>query len=137
MKPNPLDYSLYLVTAAELSGGRSQRQIVAAAIRGGVTLVQYREKSASTRQMIEEARELCALCRGHRIPFIVNDRVDVALAVDADGVHVGQDDMPASLARKLLGRGKILGVSAENTDQARAAIANGADYLGAGAIFAT
>jgi thiamine-phosphate pyrophosphorylase len=137
MKPDPLDYSLYLVTAAELSGGRSQRQIVAAAIRGGVTLVQYREKSASTRQMIEEARELCALCRAHRIPFIVNDRVDIALAVDADGVHVGQDDLPASLARQWIGPGKLLGVSVENVAQARLAVEGSADYVGASPIFTT
>jgi len=99
--------------------------------------VQYREKNATTRQMIDEALGLRDLCRARGVPFIVNDRVDVALAVDADGVHVGQDDMPASLARKLIGRGKIVGVSAENVEQARAAIADGADYLGVGAIFAT
>ena len=134
--PN-IDYSLYVVTDAQLSRGRSHRQVIDAAIRGGATIVQYREKSASTRQMIDEALELRDLCRTRGVPFIVNDRVDVALAVDADGVHVGQDDMPASLARKLIGRGKILGVSAENAEQARAAIADGADYVGAGAIFAT
>ena len=137
MTNQSIDYSLYIVTDAQLSRGRSQRQVIEAAIRGGATMVQYREKSASTRQMIDEALELCDLCRARGVPFIVNDRVDVALEVDADGVHVGQDDMPASLARKLIGRGKILGVSAENGDQARAAIADGADYVGAGAIFAT
>lgn len=135
---NPLvDYSLYVLTDAQLSRGRSHRQVIEAAIRGGATIVQYREKSASTRKMIDEALELRDLCREHGVPFIVNDRVDVALAIDADGVHVGQDDMPASLARKLIGRGKILGISAENAEQARAAIADGADYVGAGAIFAT
>jgi thiamine-phosphate pyrophosphorylase len=135
---NPLvDYSLYVVTDAQLSRGRSHREVIDAAIRGGATIVQYREKSASTRQMIDEALELRDLCRARSVPFIVNDRVDVALAVDADGVHVGQDDMPASLARKLIGHSKILGVSAENSEQARAAIADGADYVGAGAIFAT
>jgi thiamine-phosphate pyrophosphorylase len=132
-----MDYSLYLVTDAGLARGRTHREIVKAAIRGGVTIVQYREKNASTRRMIEEARELHDLCRAHKISFIVNDRVDVALAVDADGVHVGQDDMPASLARKLIGRDKILGVSAENIAQARAAMADGADYIGASPIFAT
>lgn len=132
-----MDYSLYLVTDAGLARGRTHREIVDAAIRGGVTVVQYREKNASTRRMIEEAVELRDLCRAKGIPFIVNDRVDVALAVDADGVHVGQDDMPAALARKLIGRGKILGVSAENVAQARAAVADGADYIGASPIFAT
>jgi thiamine-phosphate pyrophosphorylase len=132
-----MDYSLYLVTDAGLARGRTHHEIVQAAIRGGVTVVQYREKSASTRRMIEEARELHDLCRARGIPFIVNDRVDVALAADADGVHVGQDDMPASLARKLIGRDKILGVSAENVAQARAAVTDGADYIGASPIFAT
>ncbi len=137
MMKQRIDYSLYVVTDSQLSRGRSHHQVIDAAIRGGATMVQYREKSATTRQMIDEALELRDLCRAHGVPFIVNDRVDVALAVDADGVHVGQDDMPASLARKLIGRDKILGVSAENVDQARAAIADGADYVGAGAIFTT
>ena len=132
-----MDYSLYLVTDAGLARGRSHHAIVHAAIRGGVTVVQYREKNASTRRMIEEAQALRDLCRAHGVPFIVNDRVDVALAVDADGVHVGHDDMPAPRARRLIGRSKVLGVSAENAAQARAAVADGADYIGASPIFAT
>jgi thiamine-phosphate pyrophosphorylase len=132
-----MDYSLYLVTDSALSGGRSNSQVVEAAIRGGVTVVQYREKNASTRQMVEEARQIAGICRQHGVAFIVNDRVDVALAVDADGVHVGQDDMPAALARQLIGPRKILGVSVENIAQAQAAAAAGADYVGASPIFAT
>ncbi len=132
-----VDYSLYVITDTNLSRGRSHREIIAAAIRGGATMVQYREKNASTRQMVDEAFVLRDLCREHNLPFIVNDRVDVALAVDADGVHVGQDDMPASLARRLIGPEKILGVSAENVEQAGAAIDAGANYLGVGAVFAT
>lgn len=134
---NTIDYSLYVITDSRISRGRSHREVIKAAIRGGATIVQYREKNASTHQMIDEALELRDLCRGHGVPFIVNDRVDIALAVDADGVHVGQDDMPASLARRLIGRDKIVGVSTENVEQARAAIADGADYLGVGAVFAT
>lgn len=132
-----VDYSLYVITNAKLSRGRPHREIIAAAIRGGATMVQYREKNASTRQMIDEAFVLRDLCREHDVPFIVDDRVDVALAVDADGVHVGQDDMPPSLARRLIGLEKILGVSAENAVQAHAAIDAGANYLGVGAVFAT
>ena len=132
-----MDYTLYLVTDANLSRGRSHREVVEAAILGGVTVVQYREKSASTRRMIYEALELRDLCRRYGVPFIVDDRVDVALAVEADGVHVGQDDMPASLARRLIGHDKVLGVSAENVEQALAAQADGADYIGASPIFAT
>lgn len=131
------DYGVYLVTDAGLSRGRPTRLVVEAALRGGVTAVQYREKSAGTRAMIEEARVLRELCRSAGVPFIVNDRVDVALAVDADGVHVGQDDMPAELARRLIGKGRILGVSAGTPEEARRAESDGADYIGASPIFAT
>jgi len=134
---NPSTYLLYLVTDAGLSRGRSHRVIVEAAIRGGVTVVQYRQKYASTRRMIEEAAELCRLCRAAGVPFIVNDRLDVALAVDADGVHVGQDDMPASVARRLLGPRRILGVSAGSVEEARKAVDDGADYIGASPVFST
>ncbi len=130
-------YILYLVTDAGLSHGRSHLGIVEAAIRGGVTIVQYREKNASTRRMIEEADVLCRLCRASGISFIVNDRLDVALAVEADGIHVGQDDMPASRARRLLGRNKILGVSAGSVEEARKAVDDGADYIGASPVFST
>jgi thiamine-phosphate pyrophosphorylase len=130
-------YLLYLVTDAGLSRGRSHLSIVEAAVRGGVTIVQYREKNASTRRMIEEASGLCRLCRAAGISFIVNDRLDVALAVDADGVHVGQDDMPASLARRLLGRKKTLGVSAGSVEEALEAVDDGADYIGASPVFST
>jgi thiamine-phosphate pyrophosphorylase len=130
-------YALYLVTDEGLSRGRSQLSIVAAAIRGGVTMVQYRRKQAATLRMVEEASALCRLCRDAGVPFIVNDRIDVALAVDADGVHVGQDDMPAALARRLAGTGMILGVSAGGTEEAVRAEADGADYIGASPVFAT
>jgi thiamine-phosphate pyrophosphorylase len=100
-------------------------------------MIQYREKNASTRRMIEEATVLCRLCREANVAFIVNDRLDVALAVHADGLHVGQDDMPASVARRLLGRKKILGVSAGTVEEARRAVDDGADYIGASPIFCT
>src|SRR5271157_2939196 len=135
--PSLVTYLLYLVTDAGLSRGRSHLRVVEAAIRGGVTIVQYREKNAGTRRMIEEATELCRLCRTAGVPFIVNDRLDVALAVDADGVHVGQDDMPASVARRLLGPRKILGVSAGSAEEARKAVDDGADYIGASPVFST
>ncbi len=132
-----IDYSLYLVTDGVLARGRSLVDLVGAAIDGGATMVQYREKDATTRAMVEEARLLCELCHSRSVPFIVNDRLDVALAVDADGVHVGQDDLPAALARRLMGRGKILGVSVASVEEARLAAADGADYVGASPIFAT
>jgi thiamine-phosphate pyrophosphorylase len=131
------DYSLYLVTDSSLSRGRKALDVVDAAISGGATLIQYREKGATTRAMVEEARALLALCRSRSVPLIVNDRADVALAIDADGLHIGQDDLPATIARRLLGKGKILGVSVGSAEEARLALAAGADYLGASPIFAT
>lgn len=131
-----VDWRLYVVTDAGLSRGRSHRAVIEAAIVGGATVVQYREKHASTRHMIEEALELRDLTRRAGVPLIVNDRVDVALAVDADGVHVGQDDMPVALARRLIGN-KLLGVSAHSLSEALQAVRDGADYLGVGPIFAT
>ena len=132
-----MDCTLYLVTDAGLSRGRSHADVVKAAIRGGVTMVQYREKMGSTRKMIQEARELVQLCRAAGVPFIINDRVDVALAMDADGVHVGQEDMPAAVARHLIGRSRLLGVSAGSVEEARKAVEDGADYIGASPVFAT
>ena len=131
------DYSLYLVTDSALSRGRSALEIVDAAISGGVTMVQYREKGATTRAMLEEAAALAALCRSRGVPFIVNDRADLALAVDADGLHVGQDDLPAPAARRIIGKGRLLGVSAGNFEEARRAAAEGADYIGASPVFST
>lgn len=132
-----LDLSLYVLTDKNLSRGRSHADIVRAAIAGGATAIQYREKQASTREMVESARELREIARAAGVLFIVNDRVDVAMAADADGVHVGQDDMPAGIVRKLIGPGKIIGVSAGNVPDALQAEADGADYLGVGAIYAT
>jgi thiamine-phosphate pyrophosphorylase len=132
-----VDYALYLVTDEELAKGRPIEEIVAEAIQGGVTVVQYREKTDSTREMVARALALRELCRSHKIPFIVNDRIDIALACGADGVHVGQDDMPAAMARQLIGPGKILGVSVGNIAETTRAIRDGADYLGASPIFDT
>lgn len=132
-----MDWTLYVITDAKLSRGRSHREVIRAAIHGGATVVQYREKEGTTRRLVEEARALLKLAHQMGVPFIVNDRVDIALAVDADGVHVGQDDMPAPIARKLMGPGKIIGVSAANLEEALQAERDGADYIGAGPIFAT
>lgn len=132
-----LDWSLYVVTDAGLSRGRSHLAVIEAAIAGGATVVQYREKTAATRQMIAEAQALRELTQRAGVPLIVNDRLDVALAIDADGVHVGQDDMPAAVARRLIGPDKLLGVSVANLAEAMQAVQDGADYLGVGPIFAT
>ena len=132
-----MDWSLYVITDARLSRGRTHLDVVRAAIQGGATVVQYREKGATTRLMVEEARGLRELCRGAGIPLIINDRVDVALAVGADGVHLGVDDMPVAIARRLLGPDKLIGHSPETLEQVRTSEADGADYLGVGSVFGT
>jgi thiamine-phosphate pyrophosphorylase len=137
MKPRRIDYSLYLVTDRGLSRGRATLDIVRAAVRGGVTCVQLREKTCSTREFIAEALAIRNFLKSHGIPFIINDRVDVALAVGADGVHLGQTDMPLAMARAILGRSHIIGVSAESLRDAAEAEAGGADYLGVSPIFVT
>ena len=131
------DYSLYLVTDRDLSRGRSTVEIVEASIKGGVTCVQLREKSCSTREFIAEARALKRLLQNQNIPLIINDRVDVALATEADGVHLGQDDMILEDARKLLGPAKIIGISAECLEDAIRAETAGADYIGISPVYAT
>src|SRR5438309_6902474 len=127
--------ALHLLTDREWSRGRDLLSVAAAARDGGATVIQLRDKMASTRVLIEEGLALRALTRERGALLIVNDRVDVALAVEADGAHVGQDDMPAELARRLLGPERILGVSAANIREAEEAVAGGADYLGVGPIF--
>lgn len=137
MSQHTIDWALTVITDRVLSGGQSQVDIIRAAIAGGATVVQLRDKDASTREMIELGRALRQLTRAASVPLIVNDRLDVALAVEADGVHVGQSDMPADLARMLIGPTLILGVSAATPEEARRAEADGADYLGVGSIFTT
>jgi thiamine-phosphate pyrophosphorylase len=129
--------ALHVLTDRALSLGRDMVTVATAALDGGATVIQLRDKTASTRLLIEEAVALRALTRERGAMLIVNDRIDVALAVDADGAHVGQDDMPAALARQLLGPERILGVSAGNLEEAAEAIIAGADYLGVGPIYAT
>lgn len=130
-------YHLYLITDSKLAGDRSNKEVVEATISGGADLIQLREKDYTTRQLIKEGRELLKVTRKAGIPLIVNDRVDVALAIDADGVHLGQEDMPLVEARKILGKDKIIGISTHNLEQAMEAEAEGADYIGYGPVFAT
>jgi thiamine-phosphate pyrophosphorylase len=128
---------LHVLTDREWSRGRPLLDVAAAALDGGATVIQLRDKAAATRALVEEGLALRELTRARGALLIVNDRVDVALAVDADGAHVGQNDMPAALARRLLGHDRILGVSAANAAEADAAVAAGADYLGVGPIYPT
>lgn len=124
----------YFITDSRLSSAGIIKD-VSAAIRAGVKIVQYREKDKSSRQMYEEALLLRRLCK--RITFIINDRVDIALAVGADGVHLGQEDLPCELARRILGKDKIIGVTAHNLKEALVAQKEGANYLGVSPIFGT
>ena len=132
-----IDYSLYLVTDRALSLGRETANIVRAAIRGGVTCVQLREKHCATREFIEEALALKALLADANIPLIINDRLDVALAIGADGIHLGQKDMHLTDARRLVGTSMLIGISAESVEDAIRAEAEGADYIGISPVFAT
>ena len=132
-----IDYSLYLVTDRSLSRGRDTMQIVQAAVRGGVTCVQLREKSCSTRDFIEEARRISDFLKEHHLPLIINDRIDVAMAVGAEGVHLGQTDMPLETARTILKKDMIIGISAESVEDAVEAEKGGADYISVSPVFST
>jgi thiamine-phosphate pyrophosphorylase len=136
MRP-PHDWSLYLVTDRCLAGRRSLDDLVRAALRGGVTAVQLREKECATRDFIDLARALKAILAPAGVPLIVNDRVDVALAACADGVHIGQSDMEYRDARRILGPDAIIGLSVETPEQAGRAASFDVDYLGVGPIFLT
>ena len=135
VRVSPGRWRLHVITDAEASRGRTHLQVAEAAIAGGADVLQLRDKEAPTGRLYREALQLRRLTRDAKVPFIVNDRLDIALAVDADGLHVGQSDLPASVARKLLGPGRILGVSAETVEEAVRAEKDGADYLGVGPVF--
>ena len=136
MKAQP-DYSIYLVTDDGCLQGRALLDCVREALEGGVTLVQYRAKTASSAEMYNEALQLKAMCDSFKVPLIINDRLDIAMAVGAAGVHLGQDDLPCAAARRILGEDYIIGVSAHNPAEAAEALERGADYLGCGAVFGT
>jgi thiamine-phosphate pyrophosphorylase len=133
----PVDYTLYLVTDSDLSRGRALLDIVRAAVDGGVTCVQMREKAVSSREYLERLSPVRELLRERGIPLFVNDRVDIALAVEADGVHLGQTDMPLSLARQIAGDRLIIGISCETAQDAIEAERGGADYVSVSPVFAT
>ena len=134
---NRADYRLYLVTDRNCLQQQTLEQAVEQAILGGVTLVQLREKAIASKAFYERALRIKAICHRYNVPLLINDRVDIALAVEADGVHIGQSDLPCGVVRQILGKDKIIGVSARTAQQAIQAQADGADYLGVGAMFAT
>ncbi|KAH7532352.1 hypothetical protein FEM48_Zijuj04G0010800 [Ziziphus jujuba var. spinosa] len=136
---NPNDLFLYAVTDSGMNRkwDRSISDAVKAAIEGGATIVQLREKDIETRDFLEAAKSCLEICRHHGVPLLINDRIDIALACDADGVHLGQSDMPAHVARTLLGPEKIIGISCKTPEQAQQAWTNGADYIGCGGVYPT
>lgn len=133
----PLDTTLYFITDSTCVPENRFLPVVEAACKGGATIVQLREKDRSTREYLDLARSTHAITTKYGIPLIIDDRVDVAMAIDAEGVHVGQSDMPACDARRILGPEKIIGVTAKTVPQALEAYEQGADYLGCGAIYPT
>jgi len=137
MKCDKKDLLLYAVTDRYWLNGRTLYEVVKESLDGGATFVQLREKALDESAFQKEAEELQVLCREYKVPFVVNDNVDIAIRMDADGVHVGQSDMEAGDVRKKLGPDKIIGVSAGTVEEAIRAEAQGADYLGVGAVFPT
>ena len=131
------DTSMYFITDSTNFAEEEFLYRVEQALVGGVTLLQLREKDKTTREYIDIANKVHALTKKYNVPLIIDDRVDVALAVDAEGVHVGQGDMPVSMARELMGNNKIVGATTKTVEQAVEAYAQGADYLGVGAIYPT
>lgn len=131
------DMILYAVTDRSWLGEETLYQQVEKALKGGATFLQLREKQLDQEAFLQEALEMKKLCQAYHVPFVINDNVSVAAAADADGVHVGQDDMSVSDVRAKLGAGKIIGVSVHNVQEALEAERNGADYLGTGAVFPT
>ncbi len=132
-----INYELYLVTDRNVLNGRDFLKSLEQGIIGGASVVQLREKNISSLEFYNLAVEVKKLTEKNNIPLIINDRVDIALAIGADGVHVGQTDLPADIVRKIIGKNKILGVSAANLEEAKKAMDDGADYIGVGALFPT
>ena len=137
MKLDKKDLLLYAVTDRHWLNGRTLYEVVKESLDGGATFIQLREKDLDEEHFLEEAIQLKELCKEYKVPFVINDNVDIALKMDADGVHVGQSDMEAGNVRAKLGPDKIIGVSAQTVEQAKLAEERGADYLGVGAVFPT
>ncbi len=137
MDKSKVDYTLYLVTDRRLMSCETIEDSVELAIAGGASVVQLREKDCTSREFYELALRVKEITAPRKIPLIINDRIDICMAIDADGVHLGQKDLPCGEARKILGNDKIIGVSAALPEEAAQAQADGADYLGVGAVFQT
>ena len=137
MKKEDIDYSVYLVTDRRNKTDEEFLNIIEEAIKGGTTVVQLREKTASTKEFYDLTLRVKEITSRYGVPLLINDRIDIALAVGSEGVHIGQDDMPADIAREIIGEDKILGVSASTVEEAKKAENDSADYIGSGAVFPT
>ncbi|WP_199614787.1 thiamine phosphate synthase [Paenibacillus alkalitolerans] len=131
------DFRLYAITGEQFHPGREMLTVMEEAIVGGADIIQLRDKKSGKRVILEKAKALRELTRKHGVTFIVNDHIDIALAADADGIHLGQDDLPIAEARKIVGQGKIIGISTHRIEEAREAEREGADYIGVGPVFPT
>lgn len=132
-----IDWSFYPILDKTTIGDKPLKDVAIQLLEGGARVIQLRDKVSSLREFYQQALELRRLTKDFQVPLIINDRLDVALAVEADGLHLGQEDLPLRVARRLLGEEKIIGVSVRNLDQAQRAFEQGADYLGVGSIFPT
>lgn len=132
-----IDYRLYLVTDRSFIGNKSLKEAVKEAIEGGTTFVQIREKNISTREFYNVSLEVKEVTDYYKVPLVINDRIDIAQAIGADGVHLGQRDMSLKVARRILGNNKLIGISVGNIEEALEAQENGADYIGVGTVFYT
>jgi thiamine-phosphate pyrophosphorylase len=132
-----VNFSLYAITGEQFHPGKDLVAVMEEAIKGGADIIQLRDKDSSKRDVLKKAKRLRELTAKYKVTFIVNDHIDIAIAVDADGVHLGQGDLPLSEARKVLGKDKIIGISTHRIDEAREAEQNGADYIGVGPVFPT
>lgn len=131
------DFKFYVITGEEFHPNRSLKEVMEEAIVGGAEIIQLRDKHSSKKEILEKAKMLRTLTKEQDVTFIVNDHIDIALAVDADGIHLGQDDLPINEARKIVGEDKIIGISTHKIEEARLAQEEGADYIGAGPVYAT
>ncbi|MDQ2786601.1 MAG: thiamine phosphate synthase [Chloroflexota bacterium] len=131
----PLNLSVYVILDRDFTAGRSLVDVAEAAIRGGATVLQLRDKSSDIHRFYADAKEILVIARAASVPLIIDDRVDIALAIDADGIHVGEDDLPVAATRRLVGPDRFVGASAGSVAAARAAIAAGADHLGVGPVY--
>lgn len=132
-----VDFRLYVITGEEFHPGRPLLEVMKEALEGGADFIQLRDKKSTKKQILEKAKALRELTKQYNVPFIVNDHIDIAIAVNADGVHLGQDDLPLREARNIIGDKKIIGISTHSLEQAREAERGGADYIGVGPIFPT